>query len=190
MLAEAADACFYSGAADRMLDVADQLDALVGTEPRAPFYAAVVRGAALTLAGGDSVPHLRRAVELYDSAPMDDDPRTLSWASVGPMFLREADAGRNLITYAIARAREHAAIGVLPRLLNRLARDEAATDRGVALADRPPGNGAALHHGERFDADDAGSHKTRSARCPGVRDPDLSPRSRGCGRAPIVHLAR
>jgi DNA-binding CsgD family transcriptional regulator len=45
------------------------------------------------------------------------------------MFLREADAGRDLIERAIAAAREHTAIGALPRLLNRLARDEAMTDR-------------------------------------------------------------
>jgi DNA-binding CsgD family transcriptional regulator len=112
-----------------MLDVADRLQRLVDAGATAPFYAAVVRGAALVLGGGDGAPdHLRRAVELFDRLPRDDDPRTLAWASFGPLFLREA-AGRELIERAIAAAREHAAIGVLPRLLNRLARDEAATDR-------------------------------------------------------------
>jgi DNA-binding CsgD family transcriptional regulator len=128
MLAEAADACFYSGAVAPMLDVADRLQLLVDADPTAPFYAAVVRGAALVLAGRDGAPDLRRAVELFDRLPLDGDPRTLAWASVGPLFLREA-SGRELIARAIAIAREHAAIGVLPRLLNRLARDESATDR-------------------------------------------------------------
>jgi DNA-binding CsgD family transcriptional regulator len=128
MLAEAADACFYAGgAAGPMLDVADRLQRLVDADETAPFYAAVVRGAALVFAGGDGAPDLRRAVELFDRLPLDDDPRTLAWASIGPLFLREAQ-GRELIARAIATAREHAAIGVLPRLLNRLARDEAATD--------------------------------------------------------------
>lgn len=129
MLAEAADACFYSGASGPMLDVADRLELLLDADPDAPFYAAVVRGAALVLAGRDGAADLRRAVDLYATSPPDDDPRTIAWASIGPLFLREAEAGRDLIARAIASAREHAAVGVLPRLLNRLARYEAATDR-------------------------------------------------------------
>lgn len=129
MLAEAADACFYSGATGPMLDVADRLEQLAEADGDAAFYATVVRGAGLVLAGRDGTPQLRRAVDLYAKAPPDDDPRTIAWASFGPLFLREAKAGRDLIEAAIAAAREHAAVGVLPRLLNRLARDEAATDR-------------------------------------------------------------
>lgn len=128
MLAEAADACFYSGAGERMLEVAERAERLVGADPLAPFYAAVIRGAGLVLTGRDGAADLRRAIELFEQAAADD-PRTLAWAAFGPLFLREAEAGRELIERAIATAREHAAIGVLPRLLNRLARDAAATDR-------------------------------------------------------------
>jgi DNA-binding CsgD family transcriptional regulator len=129
MLAEAADACFYSGAADRMLAAAERAYALAENDPVAQFYASSARGAALMVAGGDGAPDLRRALELYRRGSFEDDPLTLAWAAIGPLFLREAEAGRELIAHAIATAREHAAIGVLPRLLNRLARDEAMTDR-------------------------------------------------------------
>jgi len=130
MLAEAADACFYSGAAPKMLAAAERAAALVdGTEGPAAFYAAVARGAARVLAGGDGAADLRRALELFHRGDLEHDPRALAWASIPPIFLREADSGRELMTRAIATAREHTAIGVLPRLLNRLARDEAMTDR-------------------------------------------------------------
>jgi hypothetical protein len=72
---------------------------------------------------------LRRALVLYESGDFAGDLRALAWASVVPIFLREAEEGRQLIDLAIDTAREHTAIGVLPRLLHRLARDEAMTDR-------------------------------------------------------------
>jgi DNA-binding CsgD family transcriptional regulator len=131
MLAEAVDACLYSGATPQMLAAADRAAALADTTTgsRAAFYAAVARGAARVVAGLDGAPDLRRAVKLYETGMFGDDPRTLAWAAVAPIFLREAEAGRELIDRALAAAREHAAIGVLPRLLNRLARDAAMTDR-------------------------------------------------------------
>jgi DNA-binding CsgD family transcriptional regulator len=130
MLAEAADACFYSGDAAKMLAAAERAAALAdGTDGRPAFYAAAALGAARVLAGGDGTADLRRALELSRHDDFETDPRTLAWASIPPIFLREADSGRELITRAISTAREHAALGALPRLLNRLARDEAMTDR-------------------------------------------------------------
>lgn len=130
MLVEAADACFYSGDGARMLDAADRAVELAGERNGAvALFAAAARGAALVLNGDDGAPDLRRALELYRNSGFDDDPRTLFWASIPPMFLRESDAGRELMARAIATARRHAAVGALPRLLSRLARDEAATDR-------------------------------------------------------------
>ena len=129
MLAEAADACFYSGSAERMRAAAERAMELSARDGAAELYATAARGVARVLAGGDGAPDLRRALELFRAVDFGDDPRMLFWASVPPMFLREADAGRELIARAIAAAREHTAIGALPRLLNRLARDEATTDR-------------------------------------------------------------
>jgi DNA-binding CsgD family transcriptional regulator len=132
MLAEAADACFYSGATAEMLAAADRAAALVDAGAdggRAGFYAAAARGAARVVAGLDGADDLRRAMALFESGGFEDDPRTLAWAAIAPIFLRQADTGRGLMDHAIATAREHAAVGALPRLLNRLARDEAMTDR-------------------------------------------------------------
>jgi DNA-binding CsgD family transcriptional regulator len=134
MLAEAADACLYSGATAEMLDATAKAAALVdgGARGVAPFYAAVARGAALVLAGRDGAPELRRGIALYEANDLGDDPRTLVWAAIAPIFLRETEAGRELIDRTIAKAREHAAVGILPHLLNRLARDESMTDRWSA----------------------------------------------------------
>jgi len=130
MLTEAADACFYSGAAAQMLAAADRASELVGAgDGPASFYVAAAQGAARMLGGGDGSTELRRALELYRAGDFEDDPRTLFWSSIPPMFLREVDAGRELIARTIATAREHTAIGVLPRLLSRLARDAAMADR-------------------------------------------------------------
>jgi DNA-binding CsgD family transcriptional regulator len=135
MLAEATDASFYSGATEQMLAAAERAQALVeaGAAGRAPFYAAIADGAARVLTGvdggGDA---LRRAAALYEAGDFEDDPRTLAWAAVAPMFLRDTGSGRALIDRAVAIAREHTAIGVLPRLLNRVARDAAMTDRWPA----------------------------------------------------------
>jgi DNA-binding CsgD family transcriptional regulator len=135
ILAEAADACFYSGATSEMLTAAERAAGLVerGADGQAPFYAAIAEGAARVMAGVDGGSYaLRRAATLYEVGEFDDDPRTLAWAAVAPMFLRDMGTGRDLIDRAVEIAREHTAIGVLPRLLHRLARDSAMTDRWPA----------------------------------------------------------
>ncbi|MDX6567444.1 MAG: hypothetical protein QOH15_22 [Gaiellales bacterium] len=131
MLAEAADAAFYSGATNKMLAAAEQAAALVdaGADGKAPFYAAVALGTSRIMTGHEGAADLLRAVELYETGDFTDDPRALAWAAMTAVFLRDADAGRRLIDRSIATAREHTAIGVLPRLLNRLARDESMSDR-------------------------------------------------------------
>jgi DNA-binding CsgD family transcriptional regulator len=132
MLCEAVDACLYAGATERMLAAADRAKELVeaGADGQAPFYAAIAEGASRLLAGSEGGPEaLRRARVLYESGDFGDDVRAIAWASVVPIFLREAEEGRRLIDLAIDTAREHTAIGALPRLLHRLARDEAMTNR-------------------------------------------------------------
>jgi DNA-binding CsgD family transcriptional regulator len=131
MLAEAADAAFYSGAPDKMLAAAEQASALAeaGADGKALFYAAVALGTSRIMTGGDGAADLLRAVELYETGDFGADPRALAWAALTGVFLRDAEAGRRLIDRSIATAREHTAIGVLPRLLNRLARDESMSDR-------------------------------------------------------------
>ena len=48
---------------------------------------------------------------------------------MGPLYLREADVGQRLVDGALEVARARAAIGVLPQLLHRVARDDAGADR-------------------------------------------------------------
>ena len=50
-------------------------------------------------------------------------------AGLVPLFLREAGTGRSLLEPALQTARAHTAVGVLPFVLNLIARDQATTDR-------------------------------------------------------------
>jgi len=75
----------------------------------------------------------REAVEILEqSDELRDDPRLLVWAAIGPMWLREAKAGRGLVDRAFEEARARAAVGVMPLLLHHLARDQATTDQWAA----------------------------------------------------------
>jgi DNA-binding CsgD family transcriptional regulator len=131
ILTEAAEACFFIGAGAEMLVAAERAASLaeqVGDD-HAVFYAAVARGQARVLAGLDGRDDLLRASALFQSGVFGDDPRVLAHAAMVTLFLRQADVGRALIDRAIGAAREHVAVGALPRLLNRLARDQATSDR-------------------------------------------------------------
>ena len=73
---------------------------------------------------------LHEAVEVAEaSEELADDPRLLAWAALGPLCLREAGAGRELVGRALDLVRARAAIGVLPYLLSHVAIDLATTDR-------------------------------------------------------------
>ena len=53
----------------------------------------------------------------------------LPWIALGPLFLRESEAGRDRLETALRSARERGAIGTLPFVLCLIARDQATTDR-------------------------------------------------------------
>ncbi len=53
------------------------------------------------------------------------------WAALGPLYLRETDAGRGLVDRAVATARAAAAVGVLPHLLAHVAIEHASSERWV-----------------------------------------------------------
>jgi DNA-binding CsgD family transcriptional regulator len=139
MLAEAAAASFCAGRPVEMLDAAQRAQARLGVDasPRARFLADTALGAAQIIGGeaAAGAASLRRAVALAEGEPaLADDPQLLSWLALGPIFLREADAGRGLLARALAGARARAAIGVLPFVLTLLARDHATAD-AWAVAD-------------------------------------------------------
>jgi DNA-binding CsgD family transcriptional regulator len=137
MLAESVQGAFYAGhtaamvaAAARAVEVAEATDS-----PRAGFFAHMASAMALVAdgEGEDGARHARRAVAiLQESDELRDDPRLVTWATFGPMWLREADAGRDLIERASDQTRARGAAGNLPIILQHLARDQATTDRWAA----------------------------------------------------------
>jgi DNA-binding CsgD family transcriptional regulator len=137
MLAEAALAAFYAGDMAAMLAAEQRAEELArGVDtPRSAFFAANARAIAFVLAGrGDAGARAaREAIRILEASDeLRDDPRLLGWAALAPLWLREAETGRSLIALAVDRARSQAAIGVLPGLLNYLARDQSTTDQWAA----------------------------------------------------------
>jgi DNA-binding CsgD family transcriptional regulator/tetratricopeptide (TPR) repeat protein len=137
LLAEAVYGCFFAGDTPAMRSTAQRAVALaekLGSR-RASFFAAMAQGMALVADGeGEAgAASVRTAVEiLEESDELSDDPRLLVWGALGPLWLREADAGRGLIDRAMERARRDAAAGVLSTILPHLARDQATTDQWPA----------------------------------------------------------
>ncbi len=134
MLADAGCACLYAGEAVEMLATAERAAALAGpgVSPRSRFLAGASLGMAQVL-GDDAAAGTRsihEAIALAEEEPaLRDDPDLLPWLAIGPIFLREAGAGRPLVDHALDAARGRAAVGALPRVLNLIARDQATTDR-------------------------------------------------------------
>ena len=134
MLADAVDSSFPSGDSIRMLAASERAVALAGaaTDPRSSFFAAVAHGMSLVFAGrgAEGADAFRGAVAIAESnADLRDDPETAALLAMGPLYLREAEVGSDLIDTALEVTRAHAAIGVLPRLLHRVARHDAGADR-------------------------------------------------------------
>ncbi len=134
MMAEAVNAAFYAGDVKAMGDAGARVAELA---PQAGgrtslFLASMARGLALTL-GGEAergAALLRQAVSVAEELDeLADDPRLLTWAAMGPLYLREAGAGQELVSRALDLARARAAVGVLPYLLSHVAIDRATTDR-------------------------------------------------------------
>jgi DNA-binding CsgD family transcriptional regulator len=134
MLVDAASACFYAGEPLRMLAVAERARARLpaNPSPRARFLAAIALGMARLL-GGDAAAgaeSVHEAVALAEgSAELRDDVELLPWLAVGVISLRESGPARSLLDRALSSARERAAIGALPFVLNLIARDQATTDQ-------------------------------------------------------------
>jgi DNA-binding CsgD family transcriptional regulator len=136
-LAEAVLACVFAGRQEAGLAAADRALELAHDHPSpdAEFFASMAQGIARVAIGeGEAgAVAVRRAVSILESSgELPDDPRKLVWIAFGPLWLREAEAGRALIGRLLAHARSKAAIGVLPTLLTNLGRDQATTHRWPA----------------------------------------------------------
>jgi DNA-binding CsgD family transcriptional regulator len=138
MLAEVVSAAFYASDVAAMAAAAERIRALLSPQraPRSAFFAELALGMACIFSGISGVDdrkgaeHLRRAVAIIsDSEELSEDPRLLTWAATGPLWLRELIPGPALVDRAIAVAREQAAVGVLPFLLGHIAVDHAGRDR-------------------------------------------------------------
>ncbi len=157
MLAEAALACFAAGKPASMLSAAERAHAALTDDVsiRSRFMAETALGMALVL-GGDAAAGaeaLHRAVALAAGVPeLGDDLQLLPWLTLGPIFLRQADVGRQVLAQALRTARARAALGALPFVLNLLARDQATTDRwAVAEATYQEAIGLARETEQRTD---------------------------------------
>ena len=134
ILGDATLATYAAGHPARYLATAERALSLVrsGDPPEATIVARVGYGCLAVMAGlGSAGPdQLREALPLFDELPDGAmDPLLLTCAGLAGLFLREADAGRELLDRALAQAREHAPAAALPSILFMLGRDAAATDR-------------------------------------------------------------
>jgi len=138
MLADAAGACFYAGAAATMADTTARAMKLLPAIPgeRAEFVCTMAHGLALVLIGDgeQGADTIREAFTLIDaSAALRQDRSVLTWTALGALWLREAD-GRAIIDRAITEGRRQAAVSVLAQLLQLAARHDATADRWTAAA--------------------------------------------------------
>jgi DNA-binding CsgD family transcriptional regulator len=133
LLAEAVDACFYAGEVAAMVRTAERAESLLPEHAsnRTRFLAATANGMALVFAGDPrgGIDSFRSAVVLAeDDKRLREEPRLLSLVVMGPLWIRETGSGRDLVEEAIETARAQAALGVLPGLLTRVARDHVGGD--------------------------------------------------------------
>lgn len=134
ILADAVLSSFGAGQPSDMLAAARKAIGMLRPDdpPEFAVFAHVAYGALVVLAGhgSDGPKHLHESVELFKVVPVDGaDPLVLVCACFAGLFLREAEAGRDLLDRALDQAREHAPTAALPALLFMLGRDAAATDR-------------------------------------------------------------
>jgi class 3 adenylate cyclase len=134
ILADAAISTFGASQTDEMLGSARKAIDLVrpGDPPESAVFAHVAYGALAVLAGrgSDGPKHLHESVALFEVVPADSaDPLVLICAGLVGLFLREVEAGRDLLDRALDQARSHAPTAALPAVLFMLGRDAAATDR-------------------------------------------------------------
>jgi DNA-binding CsgD family transcriptional regulator len=133
LLAEAVEACFYSGDVATMVRTARRVMELLPADAsnRTRFLADMANGMTLVFAGDPrgGIDAIRAAVGLAEGDEvLRSETRLLSWLVMGPLWLREAGSGRALVEGAIDTARAQAALGIIPGLLNRVARDHAASE--------------------------------------------------------------
>ena len=136
LLAEAVHASFLVADGTGGLRLAEQLTGAVAaaTSARARAVGTLATGMARVMAGRGGIDELVAAVPLLaDVTDLRDDDRGVWWLMYAPLFIRDADTGRDLRARVDA-ARERAGVGTLPTLLFLVARDEATSDAWARAA--------------------------------------------------------
>ena len=134
ILADASLSSFWSGHPDDTLVAATEALGLLrdGDAAELGIFARAAYGALAIMAGrgADGPRRIRESIPLFSQVPADSaDPLLLMCTGVAGLFLREAEAGRELLDRALKQARDHAPTAALPMVLFMLGRDAAATDR-------------------------------------------------------------
>jgi DNA-binding CsgD family transcriptional regulator len=139
MLAEAAWGVLDAGAADTLSATARKawdVAASAQGDERAAFFGSIAYGMALIYSGqsaDEGARLIRHATAIMErSESLQHNPQALAWIGMGPLWLRENAAGRNLLHRAVDVAREQGAIGELPLALSALALDSAGGERWAA----------------------------------------------------------
>ena len=130
LLAEALHATLFladGAAAGRLVEsLTSAVEA--ATSGRARAIGTVAAGMAKVLAGRGGIDELRAAVPLLaGSSELQADARGVSWLMYAPLFIRDAETGRELRA-RVDEARARAGVGTLPGLLFLVARDGATSD--------------------------------------------------------------
>ncbi len=136
LLAEALHATLFladGAAAGRLVDeLTSAVAATTSTRSRA--ICTVAAGMAKVMAGRGGIEELRAAVPLLAGIPdLQGDARGVSWLMYAPLFIRDAETGRELRA-RVDEARARAGVGTLPGLLFLVARDGAASDSWARAA--------------------------------------------------------
>jgi DNA-binding CsgD family transcriptional regulator len=138
ILADAAHACFYGGAAATMVGTTRQSLALLPAQPspRSAFICRTAHGLALVMVGeGDLGAETIRdaAMILAETPELARDASLLHWTVLGALWLREAGADQ-VIERAVTEGRRQAAGDQLGHLLDLASRHHATADRWTAAA--------------------------------------------------------
>jgi class 3 adenylate cyclase len=134
ILSDASLAAYGAGQPAEMLVAARKaVDMLQPADPPELVACALVAYGILAILAGrgaDGTEKLHESVALFSTIQsLGADPQLLMSAGLAGLFLREAEAGRDLLERALMQARDQAPTAALPSLLFMLGRDAAATDR-------------------------------------------------------------
>ena len=134
ILADAAVATFGAGNPNAMIEAAEHAVELLSPddppETRAVAHTAYGQLAILAGRGADGPQHLHETLAAFQEIPDGiTDPLLVLCAGIAGLFLRESEAGRDLLERALVQARDHSPTAALPVVLFLLARDAFATDR-------------------------------------------------------------